>query len=554
MERPVLSVEGLRIADNAGNPILSDISVELARGEVLALIGASGSGKTTLALTALGHLRPGLRHIGGRVALDGTDMLAAETAELRRLRGSRVAYVAQSAAASFNPRIRLMDQVTETARLHGRQDRAEAEKLARDRFAFLNLPTPERIGRRYPWQVSGGQLQRFMLAMGMQEEPLLLVCDEPTSALDVTTQVEVMRILKQAISANRTAALFVSHDLAVVAQIASRIAVMYRGRIVECGATEQILNDPQETYTQDLLAASRQFTVSPAAPRTVTAAQAEPTALRATGLIAGYGPVAEDRPAVTTLDDVSLSLDAGEVLGVIGESGSGKTTLAKVVAGLHAPTQGEVLLDGEKLRGLVGRRSREERRRVQLVFQMADTALNPRHTVGRILGRVVRFYNGGGRDAAQAEARRLLSLVQLPPDYVDREVRRLSGGEKQRVNLARALAAKPKVVICDEITSALDTVVARSIIELIDRLRREIGLAVIFVSHDLAAVADLADDILVMRRGKTVAYGPAAEVLTKAEDPYVRLLLASAPELRTGWLEEAAEKRVALQRELEAAT
>ncbi|MFV0475779.1 MAG: ATP-binding cassette domain-containing protein, partial [Pikeienuella sp.] len=250
----VLSVERLFIEDDAGVPILSDISVEVARGEVLALIGASGSGKTTLALTALGHLRPGLRCAGGRVTLGETDMLSASDAELRRLRGSMVAYVAQSAAASFNPRIRLMDQVVESACLYGRQNRPEAEAQARARFDFLSLPDPERIGRRYPWQVSGGQLQRFMLAMGMQEEPMLLICDEPTSALDVTTQVEVMRILKEAISANRTASLFVSHDLAVVAQIATRIAVMRDGRIVECGPTDRIISDPQEAYTQELLA------------------------------------------------------------------------------------------------------------------------------------------------------------------------------------------------------------------------------------------------------------------------------------------------------------
>ncbi|MFV0475164.1 MAG: ABC transporter ATP-binding protein, partial [Pikeienuella sp.] len=275
-------------------------------------------------------------------------------------------------------------------------------------------------------------------------------------------------------------------------------------------------------------------------------------ALEADGLIAGYGPTIKGRPVVTTLDNVSFSLEAGKVLAVIGESGSGKTTLAKVLAGLHPPTQGRTLLKGEALRALSAQRSLEERRRVQLVFQMADTALNPRHMVGRVLGRAIRFYHGCSKDEAQAEVRRLLTMVQLPPDYAGRLVRRLSGGEKQRVNLARALAAQPEVVICDEITSALDTVVARSIIELIDRLRIEMGLAVIFVSHDLAAVADLADDILVMRRGRTVAYGSAVEILSNPADPYVRLLIASAPELRIGWLEEAAATRVALQDKLKA--
>jgi peptide/nickel transport system ATP-binding protein len=547
MSEPVLVVDDLNVMARAGQAVLRNVSLEVSRGEVLALIGASGSGKTTLALSALGHLRPGLLHTGGRVTLVGTDMLRAPLEALGEMRGRHAAYIAQSAAAAFNPRIRLIDQVVESALLHGSQTLPDAQARAHELFRYLGLPGPEMIGSRFPYQVSGGQLQRFMIAMGMQEKPLLLVCDEPTSALDVTTQVELMRLLKRVIRDNDTAGLFVSHDLAVVAQIATRIAVMQAGRIVEIGPTEQIINAPREGYTRELIAACKHLSLPSLAQRSklgaTIPAQEAGRILSAKVIVAGYGPVAGGRPQAVTLDEVDLEVDKGEIVAVIGESGSGKTTLARVIAGMHAPASGSVTLDAKPLAGSCGQRSPDELRRVQLVMQMADTALNPRHSLRRILGRVLQFFHGLRGEAAETRMAELLGRVSLPTHYLDRLPSQLSGGEKQRVNLARALAADPDVLICDEITSALDTIVAGQIIDLVRRLRDELGLAIIFISHDLATVATIADRVMVLRKGRTVETGATCRVLSDPDEAYTRLLIASVPELRQGWLEDASAIR-----------
>ena len=548
MTDTVLTVSNLTIAADTGQTVLDDVSLTVSRGEVLALIGASGSGKTTLALAALGHLRPGLVPVGGEVDLAGTAMLRASRRELGAVRGRRVAYVAQSAAAAFNPRIRLIDQVTESSLLHRSRSADAARTRARDLFGSLSLPQPQAIGARYPYQVSGGQLQRFMIAMGMQEEPLLLVCDEPTSALDVTTQVEVMRLLKRVIRDNETAALFVSHDLAVVAQIATRIAVMRAGRIVEIGPTDQIIHAPRQDYTRELIAACTHMSLAALSERTETAPASKPTpVLAAENIVAGYGPLIDGRPLVTTLHGVDLQVAKGEIVAVIGESGSGKTTLARVIAGLHGPAAGRLSLDGAPLPGTDRERDADQRRRVQLVMQSADTALNPKHRLRRILGRVLACFHGLKGVAAEARMVELLRLVSLPAHYLDRRPSQLSGGEKQRVNLARALAAKPDVLICDEITSALDTIVAGQIIDLVEHMRDELGIAIVFISHDLATVAAIADRVVVLRRGRVVEAGEGRAVLSRPADPYTRLLVASVPELRLGWLEDAAATREALQ-------
>lgn len=547
----ILTVDALSIATATGTRVLDGVSLQVSRGEVLALIGASGSGKTTLALAALGHLRPGLVPAGGSVRLDGTDMLTAPQAVLNRMRGQTASYIAQSAAAAFNPRIRLGDQVVESALLHRSQTPDQARARAQELFRYISLPMPERIGSRFPYQVSGGQLQRFMIAMGMQEEPLLLVCDEPTSALDVTTQVEVMRLLKQVIVDNRTAALFVSHDLAVVAQIATRIAVMRAGRIVEVGETRQVIENPREDYTRELIAACQHLSLGALARKPARPSQAGLPALAVTGLNAGYGKVAGGVPQIPTLHGVDLAVGKSEIVAVIGESGSGKTTLARVIAGLHAPASGTVTLNGEALAGLDARRTAAQRRRIQLAVQMADTALNPKHRLRRILGRVLYFFHGLKGPAAEARMRELLAMVSLPEPYLDRYPTEISGGEKQRVNLARALAAEPEILICDEITSALDTIVAGQIVALVKRLRDELGLTIIFISHDLATVASIADRVTVLRHGRVVEAGESAAVLSAPADPYTRLLVASVPELRQGWLEDAAAMRATLAAELE---
>jgi len=546
----VLAVDRLVVAPQSGGaPVVDGISLSIGRGEVLALIGESGSGKTTLALAALGHVRPGLAVRDGRVRLGTTDLLRAGEHALRDLRGRRVTYVAQSAAASFNPALSLDIQVTEPSMVHRLRPLSDALVKAHSLYGRLDLPQPERIGARFPHEVSGGQLQRFMIAMGLIEGPELIVCDEPTSALDVTTQVEVLKALKVVIRDGNTASLFVSHDLAVVAQIADRILVLRSGKLVEAGVTDEILSAPQEPYTRELVAACRRWRGACRPPAAATKpAPIGPPRLEVTGVTAGFG--VRDRvsghPAILAVQNAQLSAAAREVVAIIGESGSGKSTLAQVIAGLHPQSAGEIRLSGQVLAQSGMRRSLDERRRIQIVFQTADTALNPRHTVGRILGRVLAFFGRVPKEEHRQRIAELLQMMRLPPSYAARRPSELSGGEKQRVNLARALAADPEVLICDEITSALDTVVAAAIIRLIEDLRDRLDLAIVFISHDLATVAQLAERILVMRRGEIVEQGPTRAVLEEPHHPYTRLLLACVPELQVGWLEAAADRRAAL--------
>ncbi|WP_222128197.1 ABC transporter ATP-binding protein [Roseomonas gilardii] len=541
MSAPLLKVENLVIGPAAGGPaVVQDVSFCVSPGEVVALIGESGSGKTTVSLSALGHARAGLVFRAGHVRLDGVDMLCAGREELRRMRGRVVAYVAQSAAAAFNPAFRLNAQVTEPARLHRSRRSADALAAARAMYRRMELPDPDRIGERFPHEVSGGQLQRFMLAMAMVEQPRLIVFDEPTSALDPTTQVEVLAAIRAVIEGQNAAALFVTHDLPVVAQLADRIVVLHQGRLVEQGAARRILDEPAEAYTRSLLGAFHRRGSAP--PR-----QPDPRTrelLQVRGLSVGFG---QGDAAILAVDRASLTVRAGQVVAVIGESGSGKTTLAQSIAGLRAPLTGGALLDGKPLAGLAAARSRDERRRVQMVFQSADTALNPRHTVEQILGRVLRFCFNLDRRARKARVDELLAMVQLRPEHADRTPRQLSGGEKQRVNLARALAASPDVLICDEVTSALDTVIADEVVQLIARLCREQELGVVLICHDLPTVAALADDVKVMRRGRIVEEGMPERVFRAPQHPYTRLLVCSVPQLRAGWLGEAVRARSKIQ-------
>jgi peptide/nickel transport system ATP-binding protein len=548
--QPLVEVSGLRVNarkdDGSSVEIVRDVNFSVARGEVLALIGESGSGKTTIALSLMGYARAGCHIAGGRIRIGQCQIDRMDEKALLAMRGHHVAYIAQSAAAAFNPARTLMDQVIESALQHRVMDRASAMRKAVDLFRALALPDPEHIGQRYPHQVSGGQLQRVMAAMALITDPELVILDEPTTALDVTTQIEVLRAFKNVVKKIGTTAVYVSHDLAVVAQMADRIIVLRDGAVREIGQTGQVLHAPADSYTQSLIAAAspaarveRGAQVREILPEPSVAAEAKAPLLRISGLIAGYGsPDRLGLPGVRILDDINLTIRRGSTVGIIGESGSGKTTLARVVAGMIAPARGSIQLDGQNLSPTLEGRTREQFRRVQIVFQNADTALNPAHTIGRILNRPLSFYHGLKGEAMRRRTAELLDLVRLPSSVIDRLPGELSGGQKQRVNLARALAAKPDLILCDEVTSALDTVVAAAILELLAELRRELQVSYMFISHDISTVRAICDDIVVLYAGRMVANRPREAMMAPPYHPYSHLLLSSVPAMQQGWLEQ----------------
>ncbi|MER9196887.1 ABC transporter ATP-binding protein [Mesorhizobium australicum] len=541
MNRRFLDIQNLTIESVATRkPVVRGVSLAVAPGEVLAIIGESGSGKTTLGLTALGHIRPGLQVTSGRVLLDGTDLLSMGPATLRSMRGKRVAYVAQSAAARFNPSLMIGEQVIEPALVHGIMPADKARARALELYHDLSLPNPANIGTRYPHQVSGGQLQRLMAAMAMCCGPQLLVLDEPTTALDVTTRIGVLEAFKRAIRQQGAAALYISHDLAVVSQIADRIVVLHNGVAQEEGRSQAIINTPKAPYTRTLLSAYKQWT--PGAVAAPTATVGSPL-LTVTNITAGYGQNPNRGPRVVAVKSVSLEVRRSSVVAIIGESGSGKSSLARVIAGLLPSASGEIHLAGTRLPKTVQERSNDQLRRIQIVFQSPDVALNPAHTVEQILGRSLALFGGKGRRERGALVRDILEMVQLPADFARRKPRELSGGQQQRINLGRALAAQPELILCDEITSALDTVVAASIIDLLRRLRTERGLAFMFITHDISTAASFADEIAVMYRGEIVERGPTDKVLNRPEHPYTKILVDSVPQLEAGWLEAAADRR-----------
>ena len=518
--------------------IVERVSFDVRAGEVTALIGESGSGKTTISLACMGYARPGCEITGGSVRLGGRQVLDLSLRERREMRGRDIAYVAQSAAAAFNSALTLGLQVTEVPVMKGLLSEEEAKARAVALFRELDLPEPETIGRRYPHQVSGGQLQRVMAAMAMICDPRLLILDEPTTALDVTTQVEVLRAFKKLIRGRNTSAIYVSHDLAVVAQIADHVLVLRDGAMVELGTVGDIVARPVEAYTRQLIGAAHVMpaTISPGRAPPEPDGEGGPAPaplLRVSGVTAGYGRSGEH----LALRDVSLEAFASRTLGIIGESGSGKTTLGRVIAGLMPARAGEVRFQGRKLGGSVGERNREQIRAIQFAFQMADVALNPRHRVGKILGRPLSFYFGLDKAQAQRRVGELLALVELPESYASRYPRELSGGERQRVNLARALAAEPKLIVCDEITSALDTVVAQAILDLLRDLQERLEVGYLFISHDISTVARVADTIAVMQNGEVVEHGSTGEVLAPPWHPYTELLLKSVPDMKTDWLD-----------------
>ena len=545
----LLEVDNLKISarrdDDSLLPIVKGVSFNVARGEVVALIGESGSGKTTIALSALGYTKPGLEFAGGEVRLEGEDVITMAAEKQRTLRGQRVAYLAQSAAATFNPALTIGEQVTESCVLHGIMNQEQANERAETLYRALELPDPDRLGKRYPHQVSGGQLQRLMAAMALCGKPDLLVLDEPTTALDVTTQIEVLKAFKSVIKQEGSAAIYVTHDLSVVAQIADHIVVLYAGETQEHGAAEQVIDQPEHDYTRRLMHAVRPPPAAGQGDEMSGEHKRDAPALKVKDITAGYGRKHNGIPEITVLRDVNVSIERGHTVGVIGESGCGKSTLARVMAGLLPATHGQVLLDGDDLEPALQNRDRSELQKIQFVFQMADTALNPRQRIDHILGRPLEFYLGLKGKEKRRRIIELLDMVELPQDFAGRYPEELSGGQKQRVNLARALAASPEVLLCDEVISALDSIVGANVIELLKRLRKQTGVSFVFISHDLSTVASFADEIVVLYAGRVVEQGLVDHVLSPPYHPYTRLLISSVPELRVGWLEETMQTQEA---------
>lgn len=538
MNDALLKVRNLRIGVTVYPPgeaahqieIVHGVSFDLAKGRVLGLIGESGAGKSTIGLAALAYGRGSVQITSGEVYLNDRDIIELGSRGHRALRGAEVSYVSQSAAASFNPAKPILDQVTEATILHGRLSKRAAETRAIDLFRQLGLPDPDNIGRRYPHQVSGGQLQRCMTALALCPEPDLVVFDEPTTALDVTTQIEVLKAIKDAIAATGVAALYITHDLAVVAQVADEIMVLRGGETVEHGLTEQIITAPREKYTRALVSVrSIQHPMQPEPDKPV---------VEIDGVTATYRGIGFD-----ILSNINLTLSPGRTLAIVGESGSGKSTLARVMTGLLPPREGRILFEGRDLALEQRARSREDLREMQMIYQMADVAMNPRQSVGTIIGRPLEFYFRLKGEEKRRRIVELLDAIDLGAEYLDRYPAELSGGQKQRVCIARALAAKPKVIICDEVTSALDPLVADGILKLLLDLQRVEGVAYMFITHDLATVRAMADTIAVMHRGRVVRYGPKPQVLSPPFDDYTDLLLASVPEMRIGWLEEVIAHR-----------
>ncbi|MDR7142809.1 ABC transporter ATP-binding protein [Rhizobium sp. BE258] len=533
----LLSVRNLKIEATSyppGEPpkrvtIVDGVSFDLQKGKVLGLIGESGAGKSTIGLSALAYGRGGAEITGGEVLLEGKDILPLGKGGIRQIRGARVCYVAQSAAAAFNPAHKLGDQVIEASVKHGLMTKDEARKRALYLFQVLGLPNPETFGDRFPHQVSGGQLQRAMTAMALCSNPSLIVFDEPTTALDVTTQIDVLAAIKHAIEETHTAALYITHDLAVVAQISDDIMVLRHGKTVEYGSVQQIIEQPQQDYTRALVNVRQ-------------AARAEAPDQSGT-LLKVENVSAEYSNGFKVLHDVSLHVPKGQTLAVVGESGSGKSTLARVITGLLPPNQGRVIFDGKPLTPDLKKRSNDDLRRIQLIYQMADTAMNPRQTVRDIIGRPLTFYYGLRGAKKTARVKELLDQIEMGNGFIDRYPAELSGGQKQRVAIARALAAKPELILCDEPTSALDPLVAEGILKLLLRLQEEEQLSYIFITHDIAIVRAIADSVAVMHRGKLVRFGPKSKALSPPFDDYTDLLLKSVPEMEIGWLERVLATR-----------
>ena len=527
----LLEMKDIRIdgfSDERWHKIIKGIDLTLHRGEVMGLIGESGAGKSTLGLASMGFTKPGCKITSGSVVFDGKDLVTASEDEKRSLWGTRIAYVAQSAAASFNPAHRLLNQTVEASLNQNLQSRDLAEADARDLYKQLQLPEPENIGDRYPHQVSGGQLQRMMTAMAMSPRPDLIIFDEPTTALDVTTQVEVLVAMRSIVEKFNTAALYITHDLAVVAQMADVIKVLRYGKEVEEADTRKMLKSPKEEYTKSLWSV-----------RALEKAEApsDDIILSINNVDAAYNG------SLKVLHDVNVRIPRGRTVAVVGESGSGKSTTARVITGLLPPMVGNVEFNCKTLPAELKDRTKDQLQRIQMIYQSADTAMNPRQTIAEIIGRPLEFYHGLSGMQKQDRVLELLKMIELDESFYDRFPSELSGGQKQRVCIARALAADPEIIICDEVTSALDQIVQEGILKLLLNLQKEYNITYLFITHDIAVVNAISDEIVVMYQGAVIEQGLKSEIMSPPHPEYTQLLLNSVPEMDPDWLTKLVKSR-----------
>ena len=528
---PLIQINNLKIegfSDEQWHPIIKGVNLKLKRGQVMGLIGESGAGKSTLGLAAMGYTQPGCRITGGEILFEGDDLASLRDSEKQKFWGNRMTYVAQSAAASFNPAHRLIDQTTASAIRFKIKNETDAKKDAQRLYEALNLPNPESIGDRYPHQVSGGQLQRVMTAMAMSPRPDLIVFDEPTTALDVTTQVEVLTAMKNIVEEFNTAAIYITHDLAVVAQMADVIKVLRYGNEIEEAETRKMLTAPKEEYTKSLWSV-RSLEKKPV--------KVQKPILEIKNIDAAYGKF-------KVLHDVNISVPRGSTVAVVGESGSGKSTTARVITGLLPQLSGSVEFNGEVLPKRLEDRTKEQKRIIQMIYQMADTAMNPRQTVREIIGRPLEFYLGLKGKEKERRILELLEMIELDGQFIDRLPSELSGGQKQRICIARALAADPEFIICDEVTSALDQIVQEGILKLLMKLQKELNLTYLFITHDISTVRAISDQVVVMNLGEVVEQGLKADVFSPPHPDYTELLLSSVPEMDPNWLNNLNKKRV----------
>jgi peptide/nickel transport system ATP-binding protein len=519
---PLLKIDDLTVALPAGGDrafAIENISLDLRPGEILCVVGESGSGKSVLSSAILGALPRGLTRLRGAMTLGGEDLTTQTNAGWRTIRGRRIAMIPQEPIAALNPSTRVGRQIEEVFAVHGRLDRQGRRTEALRLIGEMRLPDPERISAAYPHQLSGGQCQRICIAMALALNPQVLIADEPTTALDVTTQAQVLRLIRDLRDRRGQAVLFITHDLGVVAEVADRIAVMEKGRLVEIGTADQVLKSPGHPYTRALIAAVPSFTPTPR-PQ-IAARSGHDPCLEVRGLAKSYG-------SSTALRATDLVVERGTTVSVVGESGSGKSTLARLLVRLTEPSAGQALINGEDLTQLSGHRLRRARRSIQMIFQDPFGSLNPRRTVGSMIARAA-VLAGDDRVAARKRAIELLQRVGLGAGAYDRRPAAFSGGQRQRVGIARALAMRPDILIADESVSALDVSVQAQILSLLREVQEEFGLTLVFITHDLRVAARISDRIAVMRAGEIVEIDDALPLLTGPRHPYTQALLAAAP-------------------------